>query len=162
VNCALGIAQVQRLDEILAKRRAVAYAYTELLGGVEEVVTPAPDAPDSQTSWFVYVVRVADTLKRGDRDRVMRILQEHGVACSRYFAPIHLQKPYREMFGYAPGDFPVTEFVADRTIALPFHNRLTRDEIAYVCSTLIAAVRSTRSVFAMQVLDADPGVRSEV
>jgi perosamine synthetase len=87
-------------------------------------------------SWFVYVVRLAERYAREERDRILAGLRERGIGCGNYFSPIHLQPFYREEFQYKPGDFPVTEAIAERTIALPFHTRLSEDEIDCVVSRL--------------------------
>ena len=84
-------------------------------------------------SWFVYVVRVDP---KYDRNRVIELLKDRGVPTRPYFSPIHLQKFYRERFGYKPGSFPITEQVAEETMALPFHSNLSGDEVEYVCSQL--------------------------
>jgi len=87
-------------------------------------------------SWFVYVVRLNDSYTQEDRDRILGKLKKRGIGCSNYFTPIHLQPFYREMFGYKEGDFPITEKVSKSTIALPFYNNLTEEEIDYVCRSL--------------------------
>jgi len=135
INCALGLAQLERIDEILSRRERVAHMYGERLSGLEEVKTPYV-APHVRLSWFVYVVRLADSFTRADRDRILEGLRERGIGCGKYFSPIHLQPFYRELLGHRPGDFPVAEAVADRTIALPFHSRLTEEEVDYVVSKL--------------------------
>jgi perosamine synthetase len=135
INCALGLAQLERIDEILEMRERVAQMYNERLSGLEGIEFPYA-APHVKVSWFVYVVRLADRYTREDRDRILYGLRERGIGCSNYFSPVHLQPFYRELFGYKPGDFPVTEGVADRTIALPFFNRLTEGEVEYVFSQL--------------------------
>ena len=66
------------------------------------------------------------------------------MACRNYFPPIHLQPFYVERFGYRKGDFPVTEFISERTIALPFYNHLSEGEVDYVCETLREAVAGQR------------------
>ena len=89
-------------------------------------------------SWFVYVIR----LKRGiDRNKIIKYLNEQGVQCKPYFTPIHLQPFYRKMFGYKEGDFPVTEDVTGRTIALPFFNNLKEEQIDYVVEKLKNSVQ---------------------
>jgi perosamine synthetase len=141
LNCALGAVQVSRLPEILAARASVAAAYDAALAElVPDVLRPALEEPGAGISWFVYVVRLRDEYTAADRDDVVACLRHHGIGCNTYFSPIHLQPFYREMFGYRPGDFPVTEHVAARTIALPFFNQLTDEEIETVCSRLAAAV----------------------
>jgi perosamine synthetase len=140
INCALGLGQIERLDEILSKRRHVAWTYQRLLAAVPEVIAPAEPAPQDEMSWFVYVVRLRDEFNRSDRENILDSLRKAGIGCNNYFAPIHLQAFYRETFGYRPGDFPVTEHVADRTIALPFHNNLTMPQIQAVVRELAAAI----------------------
>ena len=98
-----------------------------------------------EISWFVYVVRLQDDFSQADRDRILEHLQQQGVGCNNYFSPIHLQPFYRRQFGFARGDFPVTERVAERTIALPFYNNLGEPEMRHVYSALRSALsRKTR------------------
>lgn len=133
LSAALGWSQIERIEEILDKREKVAGMYGEKLTEVEEVQVPYIAPYVSRMSWFVYVIR----LERGiDRDRVIRFLRESGVECKPYFTPIHLQPFYRKMFGYKEGDFPVTEDVTGRTIALPFFNNLKEEQIDYVVGKL--------------------------
>jgi perosamine synthetase len=139
LNCALGIAQLARLEEMLAARRQVAAWYAEALADLPQVQAPVARAGE-EISWFVYVVRLAEGHRRADRDAILARLRERGVACSDYFTPIHLQPYMREQFGFSEGDFPVTESVAARTIALPFFNRLTRAQIAEVVDALREAL----------------------
>jgi len=140
INCALGIAQLERIEEILTKRERVARAYNERLQDVEELILPHFEE-NKKISWFVYVVRLADRFSQGDRDNILNNLKREGIGCSNYFSPIHLQPFYRKMFGYKEGDFPVTEKVSKRTIALPFFNNLKEKEIDYVCETLIKIIK---------------------
>lgn len=137
INCALGIAQLERLEEMLKKRERVAQMYNERLQKVQSVHIPYV-APHVKISWFVYVIRLAERYTQTDRDRIIEELRGCGIQCGKYFSPIHLQPFYREMFGYKPGDFPVTESVAARTIALPFSNNLTEEQIDYIVTTLKA------------------------
>jgi perosamine synthetase len=137
INCALGIAQLDRLEEILKKRARVAQMYNERLQKVQSVRIPYI-AAHVKISWFVYVIRLGEEYTQADRDRILKELRARGIGCSNYFSPIHLQPFYQESFGYKPGDFPVTESVAARTIALPFYNNLTEEQIDYVVTTLKA------------------------
>ncbi len=142
INCALGLGQLSRLESILRMRTNVAREYGELLSAIPEVILPSLAAAGSEISWFVYVVRLQDEFTREDRDRVLDLLRKDGIGCNNYFAPIHLQEFYRKEFGYRRGDFPVTEHVADRTIALPFFNHLTTAQIETVSSSLARAIGS--------------------
>lgn len=142
INCALGLGQLSRLEEILSKRTNVANLYSQMLQSIPEVITPAPATASTEISWFVYVVRLQDEFSREDRDRVLELLRGDGIGCNNYFAPIHLQDFYRSEFGYRRGDFPVTEHVADRTIALPFFNHLSQSQMERVTSSLARAIGS--------------------
>ena len=135
MNCALGLAQLSRIKEIIAVRSRVYDWYAKRLGEEPRLVMQAV-RPDVRVSWFVFVLRLADRYEQADRDRILGRLTEQGIGCSNYFAPIHLQPFYVERFGYKVGDFPIGELVASRTIALPFHHELTEDDVDYVCTTL--------------------------
>lgn len=143
INCALGIAQLERIDEILAKRERVAKLYNERLKEIEEITIPQFEE-NKKISWFVYVVRLIYKYSKENRDLILNKLKEKGIGCSNYFSPIHLQPFYRKMFGYKKGDFPVTERVSERTIALPFFNNLKEDQIDYVCENLKTIIFSLR------------------
>ena len=135
VSCAIGAVQMQRIDEILGKRRRVAEWYRARLASEERVSFQKVES-DCEMSWFVFVIKLADSYSEEDRAAMIEKLRSRGIGCSNYFAPIHLQAFYTRQFGYKPGDFPVCERVAARTIALPFHNHLTESEVDHVCETL--------------------------
>ncbi len=131
INCALGLAQMARLEEILQKRVDVASAYHQRLSAYPELSLPPLEVAAGRISWFVYVVRLQTPSRR---DAIMRGLAAAGIASGRYFAPIHLQPSYaawRRSAGLA-----VTEAEASRTLALPFFNSLEVDAIDHVCNTL--------------------------
>lgn len=135
INCALGLAQLERLEEMLGKRGAVASMYNKRLKDIEGVILPAGHS-HKKMSWFVYVIRLSDRYSREDRDRILSGLKAAGIGCNNYFTPIHLQPFYKELFGFKEGDFPITEHVAERTIALPFFNNLKEEQIEYVVEKL--------------------------
>jgi perosamine synthetase len=137
LSAAIGAVQVQRLDEILTRRARVAAAYAERLAGLEHVTAP-PIAPwVTRMSWFVYVVRLAPWL---DRDGVIAALERRGVPARAYFPPIHLQPFYRERFGFRAGDFPVSEAMGLRCLALPFFGGMHDVQIDTVCGALAEVV----------------------
>ena len=135
INCAIGIEQMRRLDQILARRSQVAGWYLERLRD-EKRLQFQKLLPGLKLSWFVFVVRLTDDYTQQQRDRILERLRQRGIGCSNYFTPIHLQPFYRERFGYKPGAFPLTEALSARTIALPFHNRLTEQDVDRVVRTL--------------------------
>jgi perosamine synthetase len=137
IRAAMGIGQLEKLDEILALRSAVAGRYAELLQGVGGVEVLAPDDADHERSWFVYVVE----LDRGvDRDRVIEELTRGGVQSRPYLPCIHLQRYMRDRYGFAEGLCPAAEDASRRTLALPFFARLERDDQEYVVETLRTAI----------------------
>ena len=132
MSAALGWAQVNRLDELLTRREQVARMYNERLSTVSGITIPH-DMPGVRRSWFVYVIRLDAAI---DRDHVLAELDTRGVPTRPYFTPIHTQPFYQDKFGFREGMFPITEFVSRSTLALPFHNGLSEEQIAYVVSML--------------------------
>jgi len=133
IAAALGLAQLGRLDEMLAGRARVAGLYGEALSGVEDVTPPCRDHGGATRGWFVYVVQ----LPRGvDRDETVRALAQQGVPSKPYFPAIHLMSYYRERFGHRTGEFPVCEDVAARSIALPFFPALSEGQVGRVVAAL--------------------------
>lgn len=141
LSAALGRAQMGRIEELLAKRERVAQWYNERLAGLTLVERPEVAPTTSRMSWFVYVVRVHPP---ASRDQVMQALDRDGIPSRRYFSPIHLQPFYRESFGYERGDFPVTERLGDRSLALPFSSVMSESQVDRVCERLRVAVQAAR------------------
>jgi perosamine synthetase len=139
INAAIGIVQMQRLEEIVEARQRVAHSYVQLLMDEPHIILPTIDE-QTVMSWFVFVVRLTGELDVTDRDAILAYLRNHHIGCSNYFPPIHLQPFYMADHGFKAGDFPVTEYVADRTIALPFFNRLSGLEIENVVGHLRQAI----------------------
>ena len=133
IACALGLAQLERLDEMLAARARVAALYRDAFGGVEDLGLPCPDIGGARRGWFVFVVQ----LPRGlDRDQVVRALSERGIPSKPYFPAVHLMTFYRERFGHREGEFPVCEDVAARSIALPFFPQMTEGQVERVAEAV--------------------------
>jgi len=133
MSAALGLVQMQRLEELLVKREVVAAWYAEGLDSFSQVQT-LPVAPTTtRVSWFVYIIRLAPGV---DRAEIIRALDRQGIPARPYFSPIHLQKFFVDRFGYQPGDFPVAEDLGRRSLALPFSSIMTRDQVDLVCGRL--------------------------
>jgi len=136
IRAALGIGQLEKLDRILELRTAAAARYRDLLAELPLEV-PCPDDADHVRSWFVYVVK----LPRGvDRERVIAALEREGIATARYLPSIHLQAYMRETYGFQEGLCPVSEDLSRRTLALPFHARISVEDQERVAEALVAAV----------------------
>ena len=135
--CAVGLAQLERLDGMLAARARVAALYREALAGMEGLELPCADTGGDRRSWFVFVVQVP----RGrDRDETVRALAQRGVQSKPYLPAIHLMSFYRERFGHRPGEFPVCEDVASRSLALPFFPQMDEGQVARVAEALHSAL----------------------
>jgi len=133
VAAAMGIGQLERFDEILAARSRVAEQYNEILSEIDGVELPCPDDLDHVRSWFVYVVKLPSG---ADRDGVMARLAAEGIATAPYLPSIHLQSYMRELYGFGEGMLPVSEDCSARTMALPFHARLEREDQERVVEAL--------------------------
>jgi perosamine synthetase len=133
LSCALGLAQLERLDDVLAARARVAGLYSEGLAGIEGLGLPCPNRGGDRRSWFVYVVQLPPG---ADREGTLRALRERGVDSKPYLPAIHLLSFYRDRFGHREGEFPVCEDVAARSLALPFYPELDDGRIERVVGAL--------------------------
>ncbi len=143
LHAAIGIAQLERLDEMLNARENVAALYRERLtqlGGEpagehddHDIVLPCENTGDERRSWFVFCVQLPDGT---DRDGVIKSLASNGIQSKAYLPCIHLLPPYRERFGFSGGEFPIAERVAERSLALPFFTSMTESQVDRVCTSL--------------------------
>ena len=137
VAAALGVAQLEKLDHLLALRAEVAARYGRLLAGLAGLEPPLADDADHRRSWFVYVVTLAPGI---DRERVIGALAAEGIATSRYLPSIHLQPYMRERFGFREGMLPVSEDLSRRTLALPFFPQLEAEDQERIAEALRRAI----------------------
>jgi perosamine synthetase len=148
IACALGIAQLGRLDQMLADRARVAALYREALAGFasspqgEGLTLPCPDTGGDRRGWFVFVVQLPHGV---DRDETVRALAAVGIQSKPYLPAIHLMSFYRERFGHREGEFPVCEDVAARSLALPFFPAMSEGQVARVAAELGAVLEPTRA-----------------
>jgi len=133
---ALGVAQMEVLEEMLALRAEAAAMYGQVLPGIEGLELPCPDQDGDRRSWFVYVVQLPPD---ADRDDTIRALREQGIDSKPYLPAIHLMSFYRERFGHREGQFPVCEDVARRSLALPFFPGLDEGQAQRVAAALAGA-----------------------
>ncbi len=133
MSAALGTIQMTRLDELLNKRDQVADWYTERLSEIPGAEPPVIEPFTTRMSWFVYVVRFDAKI---DRDALAKRLDKRGIPVRPYFWPIHLQPYMVERFGYREGDFPVTEDLGKRGLALPFSGVMIEEQVEEVCKTI--------------------------
>jgi perosamine synthetase len=137
LSCALGIAQLRRLSEMLAGRERVAGWYRQALAGTEGLTLPCEDRGEERRGWFVFVVQLPHGV---DRDETIRALASRGIQSKPYLPAIHLMSFYRERFGHCEGEFPVCEDVAARSLALPFFPEMSEGQVARVAEELSAVL----------------------
>ncbi len=142
MSAALGAAQMGRLDELLAKRERVAAWYMEHLRHLPQVEPPWVAPSTTRMSWFVFVVRLPAGV---EREGVVRRLAERGIPSRPYFIPIHLQPYMRQRFGYREGDFPHTEELGRRSLALPFSGVMSEGQVRAVCRALAEVLADSRA-----------------
>src|SRR5215208_1093971 len=140
IACALGLAQLERLDAMLAARARVAALYVEALTGIDGLELPCPDEGGDCRGWFVYVVQLPHGV---ERDAATEGLRARGVDSKPYLPAIHLMSFYRDCFGHREGEFPVAEDVARRSLALPFYPEMGESEVAQVAEALREVVYTT-------------------
>lgn len=138
LSCALGIAQLRRLAEMLAGRERVAGLYRQALAGIDGLTLPCEDRGSERRGWFVFVVQLPPAV---DRDETIRALARAGIQSKPYLPAIHLMSFYRERFGHREGEFPVCEDVAARSLALPFFPEMSEGQVARVGEELMAVIR---------------------
>jgi hypothetical protein len=135
IAAALGLAQLHRLDEILERRRLIEQLYEKYVQSFEGIKPPYVGPDVTEVNWFLYVVHLGTRFSRSSRDAIVDDLRVEQVEAAAYSQPLHLQRHYLDL-GYRRGEFFVTEKVADRAVALPFHTHLTEDQIAFIVETM--------------------------
>jgi dTDP-4-amino-4,6-dideoxygalactose transaminase len=137
MSAALGTSQIQRIDDLIDQRQRTAQMYNERLSTIKGLQLPGVEAGTTRMSWFVYVIHVAEGI---DRDRFAAKLDKAGIPVRPYFLPIHLQPYMVERFGYQDGDFPVTEDLGKRSLALPFSSCMTAKQVELVAEKMEACM----------------------
>ncbi len=140
LSAALGRVQMSRLDELLDKRQQVAGWYAQRLSEIPGIELPQVLPETTRMSWFVYVIRFAPQI---DRDEVARQLVGRGIPARPYFLPIHLQPYMAECFGFREGDYPITEDLGRRGLAIPFSSVMQEAQVEAVCRALNDVLQET-------------------
>jgi perosamine synthetase len=137
IASALGLAQLARLDEMLATRERVADLYADALSPLGGLELPVAGEGAIKRGWFVFVVLLP---READREQVIAALAQQGIQSRPYLPAIHLMSFYRERFAHREGEFPVCEDVSARSLALPFFPEMTEAQVARVAHALGAAL----------------------
>ncbi|HKS75833.1 MAG TPA: DegT/DnrJ/EryC1/StrS family aminotransferase [Terriglobales bacterium] len=136
IQAAIGLAQLERLPELLSKRAEAADLYKQALSDIPFLRLPC-ETSNAKRSWFVFVVQISTSDGRQTRDALRQNLLSAGIATQTYFPAIHKQPYFREFLG-DPFDLPVTEHASDTCLALPFSTRLSETEIRFVADAVRA------------------------
>ncbi|MBV9183530.1 MAG: UDP-4-amino-4,6-dideoxy-N-acetyl-beta-L-altrosamine transaminase [Acidobacteria bacterium] len=140
-QCALGMSQLRKLDDWLAKRRRIASLYDEQLAH-RDIAQPLETHADALHAYHIYVVRLAGDNGTVDRTSVFAALRQDGIGVNVHYIPVHLHPFYRRMFGTGPGLCPVAEEAYERILTLPIFVTMTEVDVHKVFATLAAAVES--------------------
>lgn len=135
ISAALGLAQLRRIELLLARRKRVERGFQEYVRSFEGIKDPYVAPEVEQCHWFLYVVHLGTRFTRSSRDAIVDDLRTEKVDACAYSQPLHLQRHYFDL-GYRKGDLFVTEKVAERAVALPFHAHLTEDQVAFIVETM--------------------------
>jgi perosamine synthetase len=143
IACAIGIAQLGKIEQTLAQRAHVAELYRHVLHGIEGLTLPCEDRDGAVRGWFVFVVQLPHGV---DRDGTVRELAARGIQSKPYLPAIHLMSFYRERFGHREGEFPVCEDVAARSLALPFFPQMSEGQVQRVAAQLAGVLGQKHAV----------------
>ncbi len=134
LSASLGIAQLTRIDEILERRKMVEESYYDHVRAFEGIKDPYVATDVDEVHWFLYLVHLGTRFSKSSRDAIITDLHTEEIEAAAYCQPIHLQPFYHEI-GYRKGNYFVTEKVADRVLALPFHGHLNEDQVGFIVKT---------------------------
>jgi perosamine synthetase len=137
IQAAIGLAQLERIDEMVERRRNHAMRYNQLLAGVPGIQRPV-EMPWARNVYWMYSLLIHDEFGMG-REELMKLLEERGVESRTFFFPMHEQPVFRRMKIFPDGRYPVAENLGRRGLYLPSSSGLSDDEIRYVCDVLIEA-----------------------
>jgi perosamine synthetase len=134
MSAAVGLAQLENIDFLIRERQRIARWYSARLAPYPELITTPYVALQNTHTYFVYTVLLPSGVSR---EKVMQSLKKKGIATKPYLPSIHLFSFYRERFGYRAGNFPVSEDVSKRVLALPFYIGLKKEDVAYISKKLL-------------------------
>lgn len=135
MSAAVGLAQLGKLDFMIAERRRVAGWYEKYLRPYAKIIKTPQIAPNNTHTWFVYVIKFLN--KKINRDKIIKLLSEQNISTKPYLPSIHLFEFYRYLLKHKRGDFPVSENTSDYSLALPFYLGLKENDIKYIINKLI-------------------------
>ena len=136
IAAVLGISQLTRLDEFIARRTALAARYHELLADVPEILPLSVPNYPHRHAWHLFIVRVDEKRAGMARDEFMAQLKARNIGTGLHFRAVHLQKYYRETLGCHEGMLPDTEWNSARICSLPLFPDMTDDDVQSVVEAI--------------------------
>ncbi|GAG75487.1 unnamed protein product, partial [marine sediment metagenome] len=128
-QCALGMAQLKKIDKNVQRRIEIAQKYNEEFKDIEEIKTPYSDSKNSTSAWHLYIIQLnLEKLKVGRRE-IFEALKAENIGVNVHYIPVHLQPYYQKRFGYRLGDFPKAENYYSRAITLPIFPKMSDKDI---------------------------------
>jgi len=135
VTAAIALGQLERLPEIIERRREVESWYHEEMQSFEGIKPPYTADGVDEVNWMLYVVHLGKRFTGSARNQIVEDMEADAIEVAPYCMPLHQEFHYQQL-GYQRGQLPTTERIADRALALPFHGHLTRDQVRFIVKTL--------------------------
>jgi len=140
IAAAIGLRQLEKADRFMVRRAELASNYDAALADLPLVLPPRPASPGSSHAWHLYVVRLADDVKK-TRDEVIQDMFDAGIGCSVHYIPLHLHPYWRDTYRLTPAQFPNSQRLYDRGFSLPIHTSMTDSDQSRVVAALRAILR---------------------
>jgi perosamine synthetase len=139
-QCALGMSQLKKLPQWIARRQEIARCYDKAFSEIEEV-TPLKVRPEVVHAYHLYVVRFDTERIKKDRGTIFQSLRDKGIGVNVHYIPIHLHPFYRKTFGTGPGLCPVAENAYQHILSLPMFHGLGNADVEKVIEAVKEIVR---------------------
>lgn len=143
IQAAIGLVQLQRLEEMQTRRRAIVAQYNAAFSGYEELQIPT-ERPNAESAWHLYVLRLNLDKLTIDRAQFIEEMKARNIGTSVHFIPIHLHPYYRDKYSYKPDDFPIAYQEYQRIVSLPLHPGLSDDDVGDVINAVTEIVEQYR------------------
>jgi dTDP-4-amino-4,6-dideoxygalactose transaminase len=140
VAAAMGLAQMQKANKMLARRQEIARQYSQAFSSIPQLQVPC-DNPDMQHAWHLYMLRLNIEQLRIDRDQFFIELKNRNIGSSVHFIPLHIHPYYSITYGYKPEDYPVAYREYNREISLPIYSKMSDKDVSYVIAAIVDIVR---------------------
>ncbi len=133
IQAALGLSQLQRLDEFVSRRRQIAERYNQLLSALPLTIPQQNEA--CQSSWHLYVIRLQLNKLNKNRKKIFDELRKNNIGVHVHYIPVHTQ-PFFKNMGFKEQDFPESIAYYQQAITLPMYVDLSDEMVDYIASTL--------------------------